>query len=630
MRSVFAFASLLICMLGTPAMGAEDAAALLKVIQSSATSDVDRANAFEKIGDLAGDEAVEPLASYLRDPKWSHYARFALQKMPGESITAALVKSLDPLPVDLKVGVIVTIGRRHDPTAIEPLTKLLGDAESSVVDAAAIALGTVGTRESTAVLSEAFRAANDSARRVSLGSALLLAGQRLVKTGHADEAVVVFDLLRVAEVPTSCRVAATQNAILARGAEGVDLLAEQLRSSDRDYFEVGLAAARVLPGEATSDRVLEILEAESVPERQVLLILALVDRGDKRALPAVLAKLKSESLVVRLAAISGVGALGDGASVAALLASAQGETADAALEALTVLAGTDVNDALIKAAQGTDQVAVAVRVLGKRRAKEAVELLFGLAKSDSAVNSQEAIVALGAVAPEERFLDLIVLLKSAKGDERKAAIQGAVHGAITRSTQPDACAETLGPMIPAARGADREFLFEQVRTAGGAKAVALMRLFALGPDEALQDAATKTLGEWLSADAGPVLLEVARGNGKFANRALGGYIRLFRQFELPEAERVAMAAEALKVASRPAERNAAIEAMTRFPCVGTFDLALEQLGAKGSEMAAAEATLTIARTVLDLDPQKGKAGLQRLVDANINENVTAAAKTLLQ
>ena len=66
MRSVFAFASLLICMLGMPAMGAEDAAALLKVIQASATSDVDRANAFEKIGDLAGDEAVEPLASYLQ------------------------------------------------------------------------------------------------------------------------------------------------------------------------------------------------------------------------------------------------------------------------------------------------------------------------------------------------------------------------------------------------------------------------------------------------------------------------------------------------------------------------------------------------------------------------------------
>jgi hypothetical protein len=157
-----------------------------------------------------------------------------------------------------------------------------------------------------------------------------------------------------------------------------------------------------------------------------------------------------------------------------------------------------------------------------------------------------------------------------------------------------------------------------------------MREFAIGSDESLQDGATKTLGRWLSAEAAPVLLEVARGDGKFANRAMGGYIRIFRQFELPEAERVAMAAKALKIISRSNERIAAIDAMTRFPCVGTFELALEQLDAPGSEAAAAKAVLTIARTVLDLDPAKGKAGLQRLIDANINKSVTDSAKALLR
>ena len=40
--------------MAAPAASADDAAALLKTIQSSEASDVDRANAFEKIGDLAG------------------------------------------------------------------------------------------------------------------------------------------------------------------------------------------------------------------------------------------------------------------------------------------------------------------------------------------------------------------------------------------------------------------------------------------------------------------------------------------------------------------------------------------------------------------------------------------------
>ncbi|MCX7425631.1 MAG: HEAT repeat domain-containing protein [Planctomycetia bacterium] len=630
MRLILALPSLLVCLLAAPAMCADDAAALLKMIQSPETSDVDRANAFEKIGDIAGDNAVEPLAGFLGDKKWSHYARFALQKMEGQKVTEALLKSLDGLQGDLKLGVIGTIGRRQDPIAVAPLAKLLADADAKTADSAAVALGGIGTPDAAAALTEAFRAEKDAGRKASLGSAMLLVGQRLVKAGGAQEAVAVFDLLRGAEVPTPCRIAATQNAILARGAQGVDLMVEQLKSTDRHGFAIGLAVSRVLPGEPATKALIDLLGTDSSPNRQVLLIRAMKDRGDKLALPAVLARLKSDSAAVQLAAIDAVGMLGDGSSVPPLLSAAQGDTADAALDSLVALEGADVNAALIKAAQSPETSAVAVKALGRRRAREAVDLFFQLSKSDSAAVSQEATVALGRTVPEDRFLELVALLKAAKSDSRKAAIQEAVHAAIIRSTQPDVCAETLGAMILGASGADREFLFEQVRTAGGAKAVACMRQFATGSDEALQDAATKTLGEWLSADAGPVLLEVARGKGKFANRALGGYIRLFRQFELPEAERVAMAAEALKVASRPNERSAAMEAMTRFPCVGTFELALGQLDAPGSEAAAAEAALTIARTVLDLDPAKGKAGLKKLIDANISDDVTASAKALLQ
>ncbi len=630
MRPVFALLTLFVCLLSVPALCADDAAALLKTIQSPEAADVDRANAFEKIGDIAGDDAVAPLARYLSDKKWSHYARFALQKMEGQRATEALLQSLDTLEGDLKIGVIGTIGRRQDPAAVAPLAKLLAGADAEISDSAAIALGWIGTPDAAAALTEAFRDEKNAARKASLGSAMLLAGQRLVKTGNTEEAVAVFDLVRGAEVPPAYRIAATQNAILARGADGVDLMVEQLKSSDPDYFQVGLAVSRVLPGEPATKGVIDTLEAESSPERQVLLILALKDRGDKLALAAVLARLKSESPAVQVAAIGALGALGDSSSVPALLSAAKGDAAEAVLDALVALQGADVNAALIKAAEAPETAALVVKALGMRRATEAVDLMFELLDAGSAAVAQEAAVALGRSVPEERFPELVTLLKKAKGGPQKAAVQEAVHAAITRSTQPDVCAETLCAMIPGASGADREYLFEQIRTAGGAKAVACMRRFAVGADDALQDLATKTLGEWRSADAGPVLLEVARGKGKFANRALGGYIRLFRQFELPEPERVAMAAEALKVADRPNERNAAIEAMTRFPCVGTFELALGELDTPGSEVAAANAALTIARTVLDLDPQKGKAGLKKLIDANVDANVTASAKALLQ
>ncbi len=630
MRLTLTLSALFVWLLGAAAMGADDAAALLNAIQSAETLDVDRANAFEKIGDIAGEDAAEPLAAFLGDKKWSHYARFALQKMKGQKVSEVLLKSVGTLEGDLKLGVIGTLGRRRDPVAVVPLAKLLGHADARVADSAAVALGWIGTTDAAAALTKAFGAESDSQRKESLGNALLLAGQRLAKAGSDRAAADVFDLLRTADLPKACCLGATQNAILVRGAEGVDLMVEQLKSSDLDYFQTGLAVARVLPGEAATKRLADLLEAESASDRQVLLILAMKDRGDKRALPAVLPRLKSDSAAVSLAAVEAVGQLGDGSSVATLLASATEPTSQAVLNALVVLQGIDVNAALIKAAQPPETSALAVQALGKRRVTEAVDLFFQLSKVDSPPISEQAIVALGMTSPQERFLDLLALLETAGSDSRNAAVQQAIHGAIIRSTDPDVCAEALGALIPGAAGADRDFLFEQVRTAGGAKAVAQMRQFATGPDEALQDAATKTLGRWLSADAAPVLLEVAQGDGKFANRALGGYIRIFRQFELPEADRVAMAAKALDVASRPNERVAAMEAMTRFPCVGTFELALDQLKVAGSEAAAAKAVLTIGRTVLTLDPEKGKAGLKRLIDANVSPRVTAQAKALLQ
>ena len=630
MRSILAIPTFFACLLSATAIGAKDAAELLRVIQSSETSDVDRANAFEKIGDIAGEDAVEPLAGFLSDKKWSHYARFAFQKMEGRNVTDVLLRSLDALQGELKLGVIDTIGRRRDPIAVAPLVKLLTNADAEVAAAAAVALGEIGTTDAAAALTGALSSEKDPNRRESLASSLLMVGQRLAKTGNTQAAIGLFDRLRNAEVPKPYRIGATQNAILARGGQGVDLMVEQLKSSDRDCFRTGLTVSRILPGERATKGLTDSLETESSHDRQVLLILALRDRGDNQALGSILEKLKSDSPAVQLAAIDAIGAIGDDSSVPILLSVANAANTDAVLGSLVALKGSRVNAALMKAAEPPNTSTVAVKALGQRRAKEAAQLLFQLSAAESAAISQEAIVALGTAVSQDQFLDLVALLKTAKSADRKAAIQRAIRAAVFRSTRPDASAEALGAMIPSSSGADREFLFEQVRTAGGAKAVALMRGFATGSDEALQDAATKTLGRWLSADAAPALLQVAQGNEKFANRALGGYIRIFRQFELPETERVAMADQALKVARRSMERNAAIDAMTRFPCVGTFELALDQLDVPGSEATAAKAVLTIGRTVLDLDPETGKAGLKRLIDAPISKSMTDSAKALLQ
>ena len=82
------------------------------------------------------------------------------------------------------------------------------------------------------------------------------------------DAIKVLDTLRSADVPKPYRLGATQSAILARGEKGVDLMIEQLKSGDRDFYRTGLVVARVLPGDGATGRLNELLENESSVDRQ--------------------------------------------------------------------------------------------------------------------------------------------------------------------------------------------------------------------------------------------------------------------------------------------------------------------------------------------------------------------------
>jgi len=282
--------------------------------------------------------------------------------MEGEAVTEALIESLATLEGDLKLGVIDTLGLRCEPVAVARLARLLNEADA--VAAAATALGHIGTREAASELTAALRLERNPQRREPLASALLLAGQRLASAGDTPAAIGLFDHLRNAEVSRPCRLGATLHAILARGSEGVGLMVEQLRSSDPDFFQIGLAVSRTLEGERVTGAVTEALRTEPSAERQVLLILALRDRGDRAALSAILDTLKSDSPAVRLAAIDATGTLGDDSSAPILLSTADATTADAVLDALVAFKGSGVNAALIKAAEPPDSSPFAVAALG--------------------------------------------------------------------------------------------------------------------------------------------------------------------------------------------------------------------------------------------------------------------------
>jgi hypothetical protein len=83
----------------------------------------------------------------------------------------------------------------------------------------------------------------------------------------------------------------------------------------------------------------------------------------------------------------------------------------------------------------------------------------------------------------------------------------------------------------------------------------------------------------MTPDAAPALLNLARNaaNEGLKIRALRGYLRIARQFVVPDDERLVMYQTALKTALRDDERRLAIDVLIRIPSTQTLSEATGHL-----------------------------------------------------
>ncbi len=154
---------------------------------------------------------------------------------------------------------------------------------------------------------------------------------------------------------------------------------------------------------------------------------------------------------------------------------------------------------------------------------------------------------------------------------------------------------------------------------------------AKGDDDQVQDAAFRVLGEWMTADAAPKLLELARTttNAKFKVRALRGYIRIYRQLSLPAEQRIAMFGEAMALADRVEEKKLAVEALGRAPDAKALALALTYLDNPELKEEACKAAVAIAEKLSRSDRAAVAAAMAKVIPATQNEDVAKRAKTVL-
>jgi len=584
---------------------------------------------------LIGDaDSVAALAPLLADEKLSHAARIGLEAIPDPGAGAALRRGLTQVQGELLVGVINSLGARRDEQALAALGQLLGYADVRVASAAAAALGRIAVPEAAQRL-EAALATAAPAVRPALGDAALACAEAFRRRGQADLAAALYERLRQAKLPRGILLAATRGAIFTRGPQGAELLAEELGADDDARFAAAIGTSRELPGQAVTDALVGRLPGLS-PDRQALVIAALGDRGDVAARPAVLEAAGSASPRVRVAAIRALSTLGSASAVGLLMEAAAGsdpEVAAAALDTLAAMDDPEVDAAvaeLIETAEGTTR-RVVVELAGRRGIASAVPALLKAADDSDGPTRRAAIASLGRTIGPEQLPALTERLLAPANDQERAVVEEALRVACRRSADKQACAERLASCLGRASRGERHFLLELLGSVGGSTALEAVSAGALDADEAIRDVATRVLGEWPSAEAAPVLLNVARAlpDGKYRIRALRGGIRILRQMDVPLDRRLAMCREALELAGRDAERTLVLEALGRIPSREALALVVPYLKTAPLKAAAAGAAVSIGEKIVAAEPAAVAEAVKQVLPATSDDHLARRARELL-
>ena len=616
-----------------PAASPEKELELLAVLRSDAAP-ADKAIACKNLAIYGSSESVAELSKLLADPQLSSWARTALEAIPGEATDDALRTATESLEGKLLVGTINSLGVRRDSKAVETLTPRLQHADAEVASAAAVALGRIGNAAAADSLRKSLAAAPANVR-TTIAEGCVLCAEAFAAEGKASDTIALYDDVRKADVPMQRIVEATRGAILARGQDGIPLLVEQFQSRERTMFRLALNTAREFPGSEV-DKTLVAELNRATPDRAALIVQTMADRPDTVVLAAVLKAAEVGPKEVRISAIDALARVGDLSCLDSLLKialDADNDLLQSARLTLAEIPGEKIDVqilALLQNAKGKSYPML-LQLVGQRRIDAVPDLLKAIDNSDKVVRSA-AIIALGETVRLKSLSVLIGQMVSPKHAEDGPIAKTALKAASIRMPDREACATELASAYDNSKSVPHKIsLLEILGAMGGTKALATMDAAGRSKDPLLQDMSSRLLGEWMTEDAAPVLLSLAKlPSNPYSVRSLRGYIRIARQFVLPEAQREEMCQKAFDTAQQTAEKKLVLDVLKRYPTENTLKQAIKSMQIAALKDDATQATLVIAQKLgskgIDVKPLLANAGLDKvkleIVKAEYGSGVT--------
>ncbi len=612
---------------------------LIALLESNAPA-AEKAIACKELAVYGSEQAVPALASLLANPELSSWARISLEAIPGPAANRALWEAQTRLQGRLLIGVINSIGVRRDPQAVDGLVTHLDSQDPGVVAAAAVALGRIGGEGAARSLLQSLGSA-PAETRSSIAFGCILCAERYLDDGKNKEAAEIYDTVRLSEVAEQRLLEATRGAILARGDAGLPLLLDQLRSTDKSFFGIGLRTARELPGEAAT-RAIEAEVRRSEPERGALILMALADRDDAAVRPAVLRAAGEGPAEVRLVAVKSLERLGDASSANVLIAATGDEDqllSQAASETLTRLADPGVDAILLERLPRSkgSQLAALIEVAALRQIHAALPTISRNATSKEPGVRQAALDAIGTLGGDAEVVFLVGLLSMTSNAEQRATLSDAL---VDLSASVGAsCSEHLLPLLKHSDAECRVTGINAMAGVGGDHALAAVINALEDPDPTVQDEAVRALSTWPNnwpedvAVAEP-LLSLATSSSKASHAVLGmrGYLQYVQEApDLSSSQRVELLEKALSWMKNADLKRRAISTLSTIPSGDSLDLLLQLAKDAVETETAYSAVVTLAsKDVENLSGERRREVLGFVLANSKNDATKKRAQAVLR
>ena len=409
------------------------------------------------------------------------------------------------------------------------------------------------------------------------------------------------------------RAAALRGMVLCDPSNRMKLLTAMLHDKELCVFAMALRVAVEMKDKQVTD-VLVSEVAKLPPDRVIPVVSVLGQRGDKAALPTLLEMTKQGDLAVRVEAIQAVAEIGDASAVPVLVELIKDKDDKISRPAATALAGlpgSEVDSAIVAILESR------IRRSGSscsrwpdseelRRRMPAI--VKAMSDADLSVRTT-AVRSYGEVASVSGIPLLVdMLVKSA--DDREIATYERVIGPLCAiASDKDACATTLVDALAKARPTVKVALLRTLQAVGGAGALKAVRGAVDDADKEVHAAAVRVIGEWKSADAAPVLLELAKHSSEPVDKtlALRGYLGMAMQKGVSAQDKLAICREAAPLIQREEEKRMLLGAVTGLANAETLDLIVSYLDDPAVKREAVATVMSIA----EKRPKKQHAGVAK-------------------